>query len=233
MTPSKHTGARIRLYRRTKKITLNKLAETINKSASTLSKYETGDIVIDINTLYLIAEALGVQVNQLLDYRLPSYPKIRTDRTGFFRNADIYYAYVLFPSNRPSPQLCIFEIIRGEDENRFWMYFDVKDIKNYVNADYIYNGKLSLFEFGAAFFVNNPYNESDTGFIYAKSPFTARHTTSGIFTFLPDVIRNPCSTKIIFSLTPLEMDDELKKQLLISNKYVISDLKKLNKFIVY
>ena len=52
-------GARIRLYRRAKKLTLIQLSAMIHKSKATLSKYETGDIAIDVETLYDIAKALG------------------------------------------------------------------------------------------------------------------------------------------------------------------------------
>ena len=62
-------GGRIRLYRQMKKLTLMTLAEKIHKSKATLSKYETGDIVVDVETLFDIARALEIKPQQLLDYR--------------------------------------------------------------------------------------------------------------------------------------------------------------------
>ena len=52
---SLHVGSRIRLYRKAKKLTLLALSQKIHKSKATLSKYETGDITIDIETLFDIA----------------------------------------------------------------------------------------------------------------------------------------------------------------------------------
>ncbi|MBR6704086.1 MAG: helix-turn-helix transcriptional regulator, partial [Lachnospiraceae bacterium] len=43
-TLSQAVGARIRLYRQMKKLTLVALSEKIYKSKATLSKYETGEI---------------------------------------------------------------------------------------------------------------------------------------------------------------------------------------------
>ena len=63
-----HVGQRIRLYRKTKNLTIETFAGMIHKSKATVSKYENGDISIDIETLFTIAQALGVPVNQLIDY---------------------------------------------------------------------------------------------------------------------------------------------------------------------
>ena len=61
-----HVGQRIRLYRKTKNLTIETFAGMIHKSKATVSKYENGDISIDIETLFTIAQALGVPVNQLI-----------------------------------------------------------------------------------------------------------------------------------------------------------------------
>ena len=64
-----HIGSRIRNYRKMKGLTLQQLADTIHKSRATVSKYETGEITIDIETLYDISSALEVDLNRLTDYR--------------------------------------------------------------------------------------------------------------------------------------------------------------------
>ena len=43
-----HVGQRIRLYRKTKNLTIETFAGMIHKSKATVSKYENGDISIDI-----------------------------------------------------------------------------------------------------------------------------------------------------------------------------------------
>ncbi|MBQ8426942.1 MAG: helix-turn-helix domain-containing protein, partial [Clostridia bacterium] len=45
---SKHTGSRIRNFRKTRGLTLQQLADLIHKSRASISKYENGEITIDI-----------------------------------------------------------------------------------------------------------------------------------------------------------------------------------------
>ena len=59
------TGKKIRYFRTGKNMTLEELAAAVCKSKATLSKYEKGEIVIDIETLYEIADALEIHIDQL------------------------------------------------------------------------------------------------------------------------------------------------------------------------
>ena len=75
---SKHTGNRIRCFRKTRGMTLQQLADAIHKSRASVSKYENGEIILDIETLYDISEALQVDLNQLIDYqpKKPAVPSV-------------------------------------------------------------------------------------------------------------------------------------------------------------
>lgn len=63
---SAQIGSQIRTLRKKRKMTLDDLSGIIHKSRSTISKYEKGEIAIDIETLYEIADAIQVHVEQLL-----------------------------------------------------------------------------------------------------------------------------------------------------------------------
>ena len=52
-------GMRIRNFRKRKNMTLLELSAKICKSKATLSKYERGEIVIDISTLYELQISLA------------------------------------------------------------------------------------------------------------------------------------------------------------------------------
>ena len=52
---SREIGHRIRTFRKSRHMTLDDLADVLCKNKSTLSKYETGEIVMDIETIYEIA----------------------------------------------------------------------------------------------------------------------------------------------------------------------------------
>ena len=59
-----HVGQRIRLYRKTKNLTIETFAGMIHKSKATVSKYENGDISIDIETLFTIGRNHQAQPQQ-------------------------------------------------------------------------------------------------------------------------------------------------------------------------
>ena len=73
---SHEIGKRIRAFRKARHMTLDELAQILCKNKSTLSKYETGEIVLDIETIYEISRALGIHVEQLL-YCTPERVPIR------------------------------------------------------------------------------------------------------------------------------------------------------------
>ena len=59
---SKQAGTAVREYRKIRKMSLEQLARMIQKSRSTVAKYETGEISMDLDTLYEISQALNAPV---------------------------------------------------------------------------------------------------------------------------------------------------------------------------
>ena len=45
---NKHIGKQIRMYRKVQGLTLQQLADLIHKSRASVSKYETGEITLDV-----------------------------------------------------------------------------------------------------------------------------------------------------------------------------------------
>lgn len=98
MTPSEHVGSRIKLYRKHKHLTLEEFSKLISRSPSTVSKYESGKIIIDVETLFEIAEALTISVNQLTDYSPPQKVSASKQNTAgnFFRQSQSLLYVFLF-----------------------------------------------------------------------------------------------------------------------------------------
>ena len=71
MDIAQEIGVKIRHYRKKKGMTVEQLADAVCKSKSSISKYESGQIVMDILSLYDIACALDVKVTQLCTFRPP------------------------------------------------------------------------------------------------------------------------------------------------------------------
>lgn len=234
MTVSEHVGSRIRMYRKLQKLNLEDFSKMIHKSIPTLSKYEGGKISIDIETLFDIAAALHVSVNQLTDYEAPSEEAVlQANQPSFFEQTDLYYAYYYFGIEKKI-YICILEILRNpEQDNKIKFYVDVDDLRYYTHSNYLYNGTLSSHSFSTALLFENSINAGDKGFAYIKEPFMTDQKASGILTLMSHRLRNPVSTKILFSLIPLDPDDSLRQLLSVSTKDSIGDLRKSNMLIVY
>ena len=58
-------GRQIRACRKQNKMTLEEMSRIIGKSKSTISKYEKGEIPVDVETLYLIAKSLQIHVKEV------------------------------------------------------------------------------------------------------------------------------------------------------------------------
>lgn len=235
MTPSEHAGMRIQMYRKKKKLTLREFAERINKSCSTVSKYESGSIVLDINTLFEIADVLDVSVSQLMDYRKQPIADVGRSIVGnFFQRSDLFYAYTLFSPSR-TPYECAMELLRdeeGSDTGSLNFYFDINNTENYTNSSYIYNGRFRCFHQGTYFSLHNPYNHSDVGMIYAEAPFSKADRAKGLFAFTPAKILKPCATGILFSTEPVSPEEDIIPLLSVSGKETVSTLKATNLFMV-
>ena len=65
-------GKKIKVFRKKRQMTMQELASAIYKSKATISKYEKGQITIDIITLYDIARVLNVQISEFLYHPLPT-----------------------------------------------------------------------------------------------------------------------------------------------------------------
>lgn len=59
MTLTEEIGAKIKYYRKKRGMKIVELAALLHKTGATVSKYESGQIAMDVVTLYEVAAALG------------------------------------------------------------------------------------------------------------------------------------------------------------------------------
>lgn len=229
MTMRKHVGARIHLYRKKQNLTLEQLALLIHKSPSTVSKYELGKISVDIDTLYDIAEVLNVSIEQLVDYKLKTV-RDKADATGFFTLRSIYYMYQYFTPIK-QPIVSALEIIPDptQDDDRIMFYYDIHNTRDYTNANFIYQGRISYYDAFVTMKVINMFGGSiDEMFIYVKNPLWIRNTTTGLLMCQSMTLGNPVVTKVIFSTDVISDNEMLREFLSMYNKDLLNNLKKTN-----
>lgn len=239
-----YVGAQVRYFRKLRGITLKELSKTIDKSISTISKYESGSIPIDIHTLQQVADALKVTLEQLIPsiHETRQTTSTRTtrplDEKHFFNQSDVFYVYYNLNSNQKADSkgisVNVIEITRkpdGQDEVVFYNECTTPNT-NYRNCIYVYKGNVRYHDFVVYFILENVFHKGSFDYICAKVPFNNINTTTGLYTGLSESIRNPSATKVIISTTPLELTDELASRLLISDKETIYDIKHKNSLVI-
>ena len=240
MDVMKHVGSRITLYRKLRKMTLEELACAIHKSTSTLCKYERGSISLDITTLFEIAKALDVNINQLVDCE-PLIPQItsKPKATNFFGKYNRFYVYQYFPVWKRI-QAGILDVTRdplsAEDDATF--YFDLSDTdfinKNFrIKPGFVYIGKMQCDEHFMSLSLNNAAGMNDRIYIYAKSPLWTQKYSFGIMLSISQTFGSPSAAKLIFSSEPIKQDDELKHLLILADYETLRYMKTTNMYIQF
>lgn len=230
-----HIGSRIRNYRRMKGMTLQQLADTIHKSRATVSKYETGEITIDIETLYDISSALEVDLNRITDYRPAKSKAVTTvdfsGRSAFFHAERLYFYFYDGRNNRLKDG--IIDVHKDESiDGCFGASLSIRSVtpagrvsEVYYSGNVLYSDTLIRFSF------ENQYNKLEHDLLYIFNPLELRDFTEGLLCGISSADLRPCAFKCLVTLTPQQPSDELKQQLLISPKE-LRRWQKMNMFIV-
>lgn len=230
-----HVGQRIRLYRKTKNLTIETFAGMIHKSKATVSKYENGDISIDIETLFTIAEALGISVNQLIDYADESKNDAAAESEGVKHplSKSRYYMY-FYDGRRNRIARNIIEVQDGGLENGVFeanMYAYLENFDNYYQCKLLYHGTMRRYDTFVNFNFENQNNKVERAFLYAINSFSHSGRMAGLYCGLSTQPILPACFKFVLSPEILEENDTLKKELTVS-KEDVKALKKMNMFVV-
>src|SRR5699024_8546876 len=157
------TGERIRYYRKKRQMTIDQLAAAICKSKSCVSKYENGQIAIDLATLYDVAAALEVRVTQLLYLppdRTPGLPGGAVP--AFFSGLDRFYCYY-YDGRSNSIVRSVGDILEETEPGSFHvhMYMNVDDYDHYHLCENLYDGRLTHFDTLSLLVLQNQRMEMD------------------------------------------------------------------------
>ena len=233
---TQHIGGRIRAYRRARGLTLQQLADLIHKSRASVSKYETGEITLDIETLFDIAQALNVELDKLTDYRqpqprLPQPPPDSRGRSPFFQAEQLYFYFYDGRYNRLKDG--VIHIHREDaDEQSCRATFSISAVTPTGRSSEIYySGRVVYSDMLIRFSFVNQYNTLEEDLLYIFNPLEKRDFTEGLLCGISSADLMPCAFKCLVTLTPQETTDELKQQLLFTSKE-LRRWQKLNMLIV-
>jgi len=211
-------GKQIRTYRKMRKLTLDELSTMLHKSKSTISKYEKGEISIDIETLYEIADALEIHVEQLL-YLRPKRTVISSHNNSpaFFSGVSQFYSYV-YDGRSNSIIRCVFDVL-SETENhqhKIMMYMNYKDFDNYQNCENTYWGYIKHYDALTHISLVNKDTAMENVSVQILASYLDSDTKWGLFNGFSSRPMMPIAVKMLFSKTRLKEDSTLVHQLKIS-----------------
>lgn len=213
-------GNRIRIFRKMRKMTLDELSDIIHKSKSTISKYEKGEIAIDIETLYEISDAIQVHVEQLL-YCPPKRAVIssKSNNPAFFNGVSQFYSY-LYDGRSNHLIRCVFDVLSETEEQQYkiMMYMNIKDFKNYQNCENTYWGYIEHYDALTHISLTNHDTPMEKASAQILASYLDSDTKWGLFNGFSSRPMMPIAIKMLFSKTRLKEDTELIQRLKVSKE---------------
>ena len=235
---NKYTGNKIRNYRKMKQLTLQQLADRIHKSRATVSKYENGEIALDLPTLYDICGALEVRMEQLCDYHQENNEEENLDMVGYrgkspFFKADRLFFY-FYDGRYHRLKEAVIDIHKHtllEDGCYEASMFIQSSTPTGRSSEIYYTGKVLYSDMLIRFSFVNKYNKLEQDLLYIFNPLELRTTTEGLLCGISSVDLMPCAFKCIVSLAASDDYEHLQEALMITPKE-LRRWKNLNMFTV-
>lgn len=224
---AKHVGERIRFYRKQQKMTLESIAVKMNKSKATISKYESGSIVMDIETLYEFADVFGVPIHCLMEdaYREPQMPV----QMPF--SSTVLYFYIYKGSGNREIVESYLRLAEMDGECRITLYYGGVPDK-LSKSCLVYIGKSFSSDTTFSFMVTNYQNELDQMYFTASLPYINWDGyLVGFWVGLTFEGVTPICMKAVISETPIG-DQETLNRLLAVNHAELSYFKRRDKFLL-
>ncbi len=214
---SRYIGQKVRLYRRIKGLTAEELASALHKTKSTVSKYENGEIVMDIEVLTEIAKILGIEVVQLFDF------SVTEKRTAALPNGILSGEEIFLYSYDGRSSKVTSSLIRtnaAEDSVTAVMYLDVPSFDKPEDCRALYYGTVEFHDILTRYSLINQSNALEAVSICAMNTMENRATTYGLMLGISTYPLYPVVIKCLFSASPLPVNEDLKERLMISREDV-------------
>lgn len=216
-------------YRKSRGLTLENLGNKIGKTKSTVSKYESGEIIPDIVTLLEICNVLDISLEQL--FPLSTNNSFHHSSNNPFKSNKLYLYYytenILITS--------ILEISQKDNSTFVKLYNGVKNISTYASETaYYYEGTL---ECDKTIGYLNLYNPTSQGTQLEKLqisfiiPWSENFEITSFFILALTPNSIPIVKKGIMSINPIKDFSHYQEDLKITEED-INNLKTTNAWIL-
>lgn len=219
-------GQNIKKYRLAHKLTIEGLAAAIHKSKSTVSKYEKGNIAIDVVTLEEIAKILKVMPAQLLNST--DEKNVNTYQKGEFLDRQYMYFY----DGRTKKVLkSVIERFKteGSDELEIEMFYNVENLEKPGECKALYAGINKKSEVVENYILQNQNNPIEHTSICCINSLNRTSRKIGMITGLSYKTMLPVAMKVMISSKVLKEDEELVEALKLTKE----DMKLSKKYNLY
>jgi transcriptional regulator with XRE-family HTH domain len=203
---SRKVGARIRIYRKARRLSLGELANHINKSKATLSKYESGAITLDILTLYEIAAVLKIDLVKLVEHLKPDYKPALPSEPYAYRAHQFPTMLYLYHAHHHKyyTSLLYFDGPLGQNSSNVTLYYKITgnpgDLIKCIN---IYHGTMSCSDSNFNFILKSFHNQKDLLFLSCYLPLHITASYPGLLLGIQSTNMRPASCRILLSPRPL------------------------------
>lgn len=208
-----HVGARIRLYRKTSGLSSQALAGKVGKSKASISKYETGKTVLDIETLFSIAAALGVAPARLFDYEPPGHVPAAAGKSPFGDTRRLYMYHLT------AGRVYVSVLELGEEaEGRApaTLFYKADGANAPTKCACIYHGQALYHDFVVSLILQNAHNPAEQVLMNTTVPLQRTQLLTGMLSGLGVGTLLPTAHKTALSKTLLPVDDGLRALLTLS-----------------
>lgn len=217
---NKEIGLTIRTFRKKKGLTIEELAKLLCKSKATVSKYERGEITLDIVTMYELASTLDIQLEQLLP-RTKESDLLRQSESkpAFFSGITQFYSYV-YDGRANKIIKCVFDIVPTDahTKNNIYMYMNFKDYDHYQDCENTYKGTIEHYDALTNIVMRNQDTHMEQVTVSILASYLDSNTKWGLFFGISSRPMMPIAVKMLFSRTPLKEDAQLTEKLKVSKE---------------
>lgn len=213
-------GKRIRGCRKKRQMTIEQLAKAIAKSKATVSKYEKGEIAMDVETLYEVADALHVHVEQILCVREERAAlEANGNAPAFFSGVSQFYSYI-FDGRCNQLVRCVFDVLSQSEPGKYkiMMYMNFRDYDNYQDCENTYWGYIEHYDALTNIHLNNQDTPMEQVTASILASFLDADTKWGLFFGISSRPMMPIAVKMLFSKRRLNEDAELIQKLKVSRE---------------
>lgn len=197
MNVNKIIGNNIKKYRTAYHLTLKDLSERLHKSISTVSKYENGEISLDLPTFLEIAQTFHLSPSILLS----GVCVIPSDNETKAEKSETLYMYTYSGPEKEIIQSLIetFPSDTGETIWQAHMYNDIKDFRKPGECNGFYTGTYTKNGFIGTYILNNQVSVSEHVLISCVKNLVNPNQQVGLVSGLSNYTMLPVTFKTILS----------------------------------